>query len=152
MEYTLKNKLSITKEFLTELESKSWQEIEYLQSQIANIEVTAENAKLIQLFKNLLTSYYVFVGGLENLDSEDLTVATPIDNICINKEQISTDVEKAVGNDDYHDEPYEDDIFEPVSVEKPDGQIEADIEPFEYFVDFDEPTGEPLSDEDLYGK
>ena len=152
MEYTLKNKLSITKEFLTELESKSWQEIEYLQSQIANIEVTAENAKLIPLFKNLLTSYYVFVGGLESLDSEDLTVATPIDNVCINKEQISTDAEKAVGNDDYHDEPYEDDIFEPVFVEKQNSTVEADIEPFEYFVDFDEPTGEPLSDEDLYGK
>ena len=151
MEYILKDKLSITKDFLDELEAKSWQEIEHLQSQIANIEVTAENAKLIQLFKNLLTSYYVFVGGLENLGSEDVAAAS-IDNICIDKEQISTDVEKAVGSDDYHDEPCEDDIFEPVFVEKQNSAVEADIEPFEYFVDFDEPTGEPLSDEDLYGK
>jgi hypothetical protein len=26
----------------------------------------------------------------------------------------------------------------------------ADFEPFEYFVDFDEPCGEPLTDKDLY--
>ena len=147
MEYTLKDKLTINKEFLADLETKCWQEIEYLQSQIANI----DNAKLSQLFKNLLTSYYIFVGGIENLDSEDI-VATPTDNICVNKEPISTDVEKAVGNDDYHDEPCEDDIFEPVFVEKQNSAVEANIEPFEYFVDFDEPIGEPLSDEDLYGK
>ena len=151
MNYNLKDKIQINKDFLDELEAKSWQEIEYLQSQIANIDTSDQNVKLIQLFKNLLTSYYIFVGGIENLDSEDV-VATPTDNICVNKEPISTDVEKAVGNDDYHDEPCEDDIFEPVFVEKQNSAVEANIEPFEYFVDFDEPIGDPLSDEDLYGK
>ena len=29
-------------------------------------------------------------------------------------------------------------------------ESEATSEPFEYFVDFDEPIGEPLTDDDLY--
>lgn len=152
MEYTLKDKLNINKEFLADLEAKGWQEIEHLQNQIANIDATANNIKLLQLFKNLLTSYYIFVGGLENLSSETFAVTTPIDNVCLDKEQASATVEKGVGNDDCRDDTREDDIYEPVFVEKQDSDIEANIEPFEYFVDFDEPIGEPLSDEDLYGK
>ena len=31
------------------------------------------------------------------------------------------------------------------------GTVADEIEPFEYFVDFDEPIGDPISDEDLYG-
>ena len=152
MDYTLKDKLQINKEFLADLETKSWQEIEHLQAQIANIEATPENLQLIQLFKNLLTSYYIFVGGLENIGEIKAPVIT--DKICLDKEQTSVPVEKAVGSDDYHDESCEDDIFEPVYAEKPDSKIETDIEiePFEYFVDFDDPIGEPLSDEDIYGK
>ena len=72
MDYKLKDKLTASKDFLTELVDKSWLEIEHLQAQIANIDNTEENTKLIQLFKNLLTSYYVFIGGLENLNSEEL--------------------------------------------------------------------------------
>ena len=149
MEYTLKDKLTINKEFLADLEVKSWQEIEHLQNQIANIEANQENTPLIQLFKNLLTSYYIFVGGLENLGDNKQAI---IDKVCLDKEQALAPVKKAVGNDDYRDEPCEDDIFEPVFAEKQDSATEADSEPFEYFVDFDEPIGEPLSDEDLYGK
>ena len=149
MEYTLKDKLTINKEFLADLETKGWQEIEHLQNQIANIETSQENTQLIQLFKNLLTSYYIFVGGLENLGDNKQAI---IDKVCLDKEQTSAPVEKAVGNDDYRDEPCEDDSFEQVFAEKQDSATEPDIEPFEYFVDFDEPIGEPLSDEDLYGK
>ena len=149
MEFALKDKLSITKEFLSDLEMKGWQEIEHLQNQIANIDLTAENAKLIQLFKNLLTSYYIFVGGLENLDSADFMAAKHIDSTNTDKEQTSTDINIAAGNDDYPDEPCNDNIFEPVAVEKQ--TVVDEIEPFEYFVDFDEPIGDPISDEDLYG-
>ena len=38
--YNLKDKILITKDFLNELEAKGWQEIEYLQAQIANIPST----------------------------------------------------------------------------------------------------------------
>lgn len=147
MEYTLKDKLPITKEFLTDLEMKSWQEIEYLQNQIANIEPVEENTKLIQLLKSLLTSYYVFAGGLENFND-----CKTIDKVCIDKEPASVIAEPTVETSGYHDEYCEDNNYEPAYVEKQSSATEVDIEPFEYFVDFDDPVGEPLSDEDLYGK
>lgn len=146
MEYTLKDKLYITKEFLSDLEMKSWQEIEHIQSQIANIEETKENYELIQLLKNLLTSYYVFTGGLENLSDEKAT--TKVMN-CPKQVETEVKVAKAVEPEVSYDDIYEDDLFEPVAVEKQD--MADEIEPFEYFVDFDEPIGDPLSDEDLYG-
>lgn len=133
--YFLKDKLKITDDFIAELENKSWTEIENLQNQINNIETTEESKPLIQLIKGLLTSYYVFVGGLENLNletnsedfvdgtSEKNNLAVRIPDEDLNKE-ISNNVD-LVSNDDSY-------------------------EPFEYFVDFDEPSGEPLSDEDLY--
>jgi hypothetical protein len=67
-EYNLKDKLSLTPELLDSLTSKGWQEIEHLQAQIANI----DDVSLNQLLKNLLTSYYVFVGGLESLASGEV--------------------------------------------------------------------------------
>lgn len=146
MEYALKDKLSITKEFLSDLEMKCWQEIEHLQSQIANIEETEENLKVLQLLKNLLTSYYVFTGGLENLSNERAT--TKVMN-CPKQVETEIKVANAVEPEVSYDDIYEDDLFEPVAVEKQDAADE--IEPFEYFVDFDEPIGDPLSDEDLYG-
>ncbi len=146
MEYTLKDKITITKDFLSDLEMKSWQEIEHLQSQIANIDATEENLKVIQLLKNLLTSYYVFTGGLENLSDEKAT--TKVMN-CPKQVDTETKVAKAIEPEVSYDDIYEDDLFEPVAVEKQD--VVNEIEPFEYFVDFDEPIGEPLSDEDLYG-
>ena len=60
MNYELKDKINATKEFITELESKSWQEIDYLQTQINNLADGTANDKLRQLCKNLLTSYYIF--------------------------------------------------------------------------------------------
>jgi hypothetical protein len=146
MEYTLKDKLTITKDFLSDLEMKSWQEIENLQAQIANIEETEENLKVIQLLKNLLTSYYVFTGGLESLSDEKAT--TKVMN-CPKQAETEIKVAKAVKPEVSYDDIYEDDLFEPVAVEKQDAVDE--IEPFEYFVDFDEPIGDPISDEDLYG-
>jgi hypothetical protein len=146
MEYALKDKLTITKDFLSDLEMKSWQEIENLQAQIANIEETEENYKLIQLLKNLLTSYYVFTGGLENLSDEK--AATKVMN-CPKQVETEIKVAKAVEPEVSYDNMYEDDLFEPVAAEKQDAVDE--IEPFEYFVDFDEPIGDPISDEDLYG-
>lgn len=139
MEYNLKDKIQITKEFLNDLELKSWQEVEHLQNQIANIEETEENLNLVQLFKNLLTSYYVFIGGLENLSSTGIRKA-PV------KIQDAEPVELEIPEEDLITEPVEDvDFFAASSVDA------NNTEPFEYFVDFDDPIGEPISDEDLYG-
>ena len=141
--YCLKDKILITKEFLADLESKGWQEIEGLQSQIANIEANSENTTLIQLLKNLLTSYYVFIGGLENLSSGNTDFAATISEVPLNvTKEVYTD--KSETDLSIIKEP-EADLY-PQEVLK-----DNSFEPFEYFVDFDEPTGEPLSDEDLYG-
>ena len=103
MEYKLKDKLTASKDFLTELVDKSCLEIEHLQAQIANIDNTEENTKLIQLFKNLLTSYYVFIGGLENLNSEEVFVRKP--------------------------EPVKEPVKEPVVIDKPVEKVTAPVEP-----------------------
>lgn len=139
MEYSLKDKLIITKDFIEELTEKSWQEIEHIQSQITNLAGTAEGNIIKKLLNNLLTSYYVFVGGLENYDSNVSTSVGPVE------------APTRAGNTN-----------EPVIELTPDAQCDS-VEvsttseaipevsmPFEYFTDFDDPIGDPLTDEDLY--
>lgn len=147
MNYELKEKINITKELLSELEMKSWQEIEYLQAQIDNLAEGPMNEALRQLFKNLLTSYYVFTGGLENLNNEKTFVkASGFEN--------KTYIEKELTVDMPIQTPAKVNIC---PVDNTTGSLHTvaakhvEIEPFEYFVDFDEPLGEPISDEDLYG-
>jgi hypothetical protein len=133
MNYELKDKINVSTDFLNELEARGWQEIEHLQAQIANLADGPTNDKLRQLFKNLLTSYYVFTGGIETLSSE------PIDytKIQIEEPAISVEQEPIIDIPNSTDDSKTEDNYE-VS------------DPFEYFVDFDEPVGEPISDEDLY--
>ena len=149
MNYELKDKIQITKEFLNDLEVKSWQEIEQLQAQIANIELSEDSTKVVQLLKNLLTSYYVFAGGLENLndDIKVVKVASFTDKVCSDKELITAKAkEEPITNDSTLDE-IDDFLDEPAKTETTD---DGSFKPFEYFVDFDEPTGEPLTDDDIY--
>ena len=140
MNYELQDKINTTKELLSELEMKGWQEIEHLQTQIANLAEGSVNDKLRQLFKNLLTSYYVFTGGVETLLSEpEHEIAKPDKHVA----EVKTDL--------VIDEPV---ITEPIDDFVPENTYSIKdyevSEPFEYFVDFDEPIGEPISDKDLY--
>lgn len=149
MEYTLKDKIQINKEFLAELEIKSWQEIEHLQSQIANIEMTTESAELVKLLNSLLTSYYIFVGGLENLnDSNKINNFT--DKVAPSKELAIVDTKEDTITLDSPELDEPNDFLD--EQDKAELADEAVFEPFEYFVDFDEPTGEPLTDDDIYNK
>ena len=138
MEYTLKDKLLVTQEFIDELTEKSWQEIEHVQSQIASLADTPEGNKVAKLLNNILTSYYVLAGSLENFNINDTAISQPIEvastelpnEIIIEKESVE--------------------IVEPSEQEvtiEPESTV---TEPFEYFVDFDDPIGEPLTDKDLY--
>jgi hypothetical protein len=139
MEYILTDKLLVTEDFITDLIEKSWQEIEHMQAQIANIEQTEASVEVIQLLKKLLTSYYVFVGGLESIKDKD-TLST---EVSVNNQ--ATEVIKAPKVL----EPKIEFSFEDTPAAQQElSQIET--EPFEYFVYFDEPTGEPLTDDDLY--
>ena len=137
MEYTLKDKLSATELFVADLIEKSWQEIDNLQNQIANLTDTEDSKKLEQLLKNLLTSYYIFVGGLENFDSisrEPAKVEQSIEPIVVEPIITANEPEEHSYNVDIISAPADNEFSEP----------------FEYFVDFDEPIGEPLTDKDLY--
>lgn len=142
MEYTLKDKLNVTNDFIEELTNKSWQEIEHIQSQIANLADTAEGKKVAKLLNNLLTSYYVFIGCLENFDINDNVIAQPTEEPAL---ELQNEVTTGVITDK------ESEVDElPVAL---NNTIENDFivtEPFEYFVDFDDPIGEPLTDKDLY--
>lgn len=141
MNFELKDKFNTTKDLLNELETKSWQEIEHLQAQLANLADSPVNSKLRQLLTSLLTSYYVFAGGIETLVSE------PAESVAIHTEtdkvsHITKDTFDSV-NDSTVTIDTTDDFF--------NSNTDIDEEaPFEYFVDFDEPTGEPLTDKDLY--
>lgn len=143
MEYILKDKIAVNKEFLSDLKSKSWQEIERLQSQISNI----EDPELLKLLNNLLTSFYVFTGGLENL----------IDTKVIQKNTEPANKTLSVVEEPAQIDPSELEIetelndSESLELHYAKDLDQKDPEPFEYFVDFDEPTGDPISDEDLYG-
>ena len=139
MSIVLKDKIKIDKNFIDDLITKSWQDSESIQNQIDSIEVdSAVAAKTVKLLKDLLTSYYVFTGCLENIENESINVITKAE-----PKQVAIEAPKAIPE-------------KPVKVTAPEVDIlpeldhETEAEPFEYFVDFDEPTGEPLTDDDLY--
>ena len=150
MEYTLKDKLNATSDFIEALTEKGWQEIEHIQNQLANLSDTVESKKVGKLLNSLLTSYYVFVGGLENFNAsgsieQELAIEEPNDDTPAQIEPV--------------DEKPEPDLeLQDLGLDNTDAiKLAANTEnepnlsePFEYFVDFDEPIGEPITDEDLY--
>jgi hypothetical protein len=142
MEYTLKDKLDVTSDFIESLTEKGWQEIEYIQSQLTNLADTAESKKVRKLLNNLLTSYYVFVGSLESFDNATYVSEQPAE---VSDEQMQVEITEVP--------TVESDTAVSHKHTKLNSTSENELEfsePFEYFVDFDEPIGEPLTDKDLY--
>ena len=136
-EFNLKNKIEVTDELLSEFITKGWQEIESLQYQIANI----HDNNLNKLLNNLLTSYYVFIGELENLSDTDHTSVS-------SSETAAIDVKKQQEN--IMDMPIDCQV-EPTAIKSNISHDEPGFEPFEYFVDFDDPVGVAITDMELYG-
>ena len=142
MQYNLKEKINITNEFLEDLINKSWQETEALQQQIANIDTNSKlGADVVKLLKNTCTSYYTLIGCLEALVDETEVMKKPDDNAY--EENV---VESEFGPTNEL-EVVESNVVAPAESA---AEISQEFEPFEYFVDFDEPSGEPLTDKDLY--
>jgi hypothetical protein len=153
MSIILKDKIKADKSFINDLIAKSWEDSESIQNQINSIDIDSAMAeKVVQLLKELLTSYYVFTGCLENLENEPIEVIKPeavvsepivvpeatvkaeMPEYVVSTDSIDMDVPVTRFNSTYNDEIYTD----------------TTSEPFEYFVDFDDPVGEPLTDDDLY--
>lgn len=142
MNYELKDKISVSDELLNELATKGWQEIEYIQAQLTNLADGKANNQLRKILNNLLTSYYVFTGSIEGMSEEDFN---------------NTSTEE-LPEDPTIEMPPEEAIIEPAVETEDNFYLGNDTstdncevsDPFEYFVDFDEPVGDPLTDEDLY--
>lgn len=142
MNLELKNKLQISEDYIEELVNKSWQEIETLQTQVNNLESDPVSVSLKTLIKNLLTSYYVFVGGLENLQDEFRELSN----------SFSTAEKEPLEEPELELEATSMTLAENNQINDNKFLIQEELsEPFEYFVDFDEPIGDPISDIDLYG-
>lgn len=136
MNIVLKDKIKIDKNFINDLISKSWQDSESIQNQIDSIEVDSPQAtRVVKLLRDLLTSYYVFTGCLENIEQEPINTIEP--EPAYAEEPISIP-----------EEPADEAIQDIETLDEFDNDTVG--EPFEYFVDFDEPIGEPLTDKDLY--
>lgn len=137
-------KIKVDKTFLDALITKSWQDSEGIQSQIDRIDGSSViGTEVINSLKNLLTNYYIFIGCLENAASDKSVYNSNSAPVQSNTQQNKV---SSVKND--LNIPLSKKISEiDIENKKP---IETIIEPFEYFVDFDEPTGEPLTDNDLY--
>lgn len=143
MNYELKDKIAATDDFLNELAAKSWQDIDHLQAQITNLADGQINDRLKQLYKNLLTSYYVFVGGVETL----------LSNTAIDSAQLEVPANDEVVIDLVADGTAPTIIDAEDNFVTDDGNTKEDlveIDPFEFYVDFDDPIGDPLTDDDLY--
>lgn len=144
MQYNLKDKIEITADFLNELITKSWQEVETIQQQIANIDSSSQlGAEVSKLLKNVCTGYYTLIGCLEDAAEEPsaIKLATkavnePVTEVLQNR---SDEFDAEVVNT-------ETSTLNIATIV----DVKQDFEPFEYFVDFDEPIGDPLSDKDLY--
>lgn len=138
MQYNLKEKIEVNEEFLNELIAKSWQETEAIQQQVANIDTSTKlGAEVAKLLKNTCTNHYILIGCLEALaenpkSAEEVETLQNTDELKVPEETI----------------PLENETAMPASLR---AEAAVDFEPFEYFVDFDEPFGDPVSDKDLYG-
>ena len=91
MQYNLKDKIEVTTEFLNELITKSWQEVDAIQQQITNIDSTSQlGADVSKLLKNVCTSYYTLIGCLEDALEEPSTIEhnTNADNTERNAHQL----------------------------------------------------------------
>lgn len=142
MEYNLIDKIEVTEEFLNDLITKNWQEVEAIQQQIANIDTSTQlGSEVAKILKNTCTNYYVLIGCLETL----------VENPETELEVHNQEAESETTNDIVTAGPTVSEVIEPKVAQVNNVETNVDFEPFEYFVDFDEPSGKPVLDQDLYG-
>ena len=166
--------------FLTDMMSKGWEEVGYLKEASAAIKETYVNtAKVESLMQDLMDAYLVFIGQIELYLNEEKDIAATTGVESEIETEAKTDAEAEIPTEEAtaaeptpKPELPEADI-ELHALEEPatkgaiaseedfddfkianDGVVaKATEEPFDFFVDFDEPDmSEPkLTDDDLYG-
>ena len=149
----MQEELPIT--FITSFVSRGWEEVGMLKEQIKALKSEFKNIdKIEEILQGLIDAYLINIGQLELFLHDNDYVEVP--NI---EEQEAES--KALEKEDIEDEDIEDEEIEDVikiETDKPEEdeapiimhQAPKDFEAFEYFVDFDEPSGDALTDDDLY--
>ena len=151
--------------FVTDMMSKGWDEVGYLREASAAIKETyKDTSKIEELMQDLMDAYLVFIGQLELYLHNEEDIVAPTEEPATDKSKAKEaeeekPVEPATQNEAPKPELPEADLdIEPLSDSEPFEKaapmptpaVEAD--PFEFFVDFEEPDmSQPaLTDAELY--
>jgi hypothetical protein len=105
--------------------------------------------KIEEIFQGLIDAYLINIGQLELFLHENDYVEVPE----IEEEKVEEPTEEEIEEVEEAEEEeveIEDEVEVEVEPQKVVKNVPADFEAFEYFVDFDEPSGEALTDDDLY--
>lgn len=156
---------SLPVSFVTDMMSKGWDEVGYLREASAAIKETyKDTAKIEELMQDLMDAYLVFIGQLELYLHNEEDIVAPTEEPVIDKSKAKEaeeekPVEVATQNEapkpelpeaDFDIEPLKD--SEPLEEPAPMPAPAAETDPFEFFVDFEEPDmSQPaLTDAELY--
>lgn len=160
--------------FLTDMISKSWEEVGYLKDASEAIRITYKDTqKIEQLMQDLMDAYLVFIGQIElHMHEQEYInepINTPAETEEVAKSEEPEEAEEAIAEPeemkDLHTNEKEEIAIKNPSESNPADFKTADEEridsirttstkdPFEFFVDFDEPAANQprLTDNDLYG-
>lgn len=132
--------------FITSFVSRGWEEVGMLKEQIKALKEEFGGKgieKIEEIFQGLIDAYLINIGQLELFLHENDYVEVPE----IEEEKVEEPVEEEETEEEVE---IEDEVEIEVEPQKIVKNVPADFEAFEYFVDFDEPEGEALTDEDLY--
>ena len=132
--------------FITSFVSRGWEEVGMLKEQIKALKEEFGGKgieKIEEIFQGLIDAYLINIGQLELFLQENDYVEVPE----IEEEKVEEPVEEEETEEEVE---IEDEVEVEVEPQKIVKNVPADFEAFEYFVDFDEPEGEALTDDDLY--
>jgi hypothetical protein len=152
--------------FVTDMMSKGWDEVGYLREASAAIKETyKDTAKIEELMQDLMDAYLVFIGQLELYLHNEEDIIAPTEEPKEEKPEAKEPAEKEDEEDIEEvkapieppkpELPEADFEIEPLAEPTPSNRVDAPAEgsdPFEFFVDFEEPDmSQPaLTDAELY--
>jgi hypothetical protein len=150
--------------FITDYISKGWEEVGYLKEASSAILAEYSNTdKIEQSMQDLMDAYLIFIGQMEAYLQEKENIATddaPADIAAVKDEPKHELPEADIEIEPIVDAPEEVSAeVEPAEIEEVEEPKMAKVDasasdPFEFFVDFEEPdlTEPGISDEELYGE
>ena len=144
--------------FITSFVSRGWEEVGMLKEQIKALKTEFKNIdKIEEILQGLIDAYLINIGQLELFLHENDYVEVP--NVDETEEiESKKEEEEEISEEEVIEDKKVEDEVEAVAddeIEETDSpivmqQAPKDFEAFEYFVDFDEPSGDALTDDDLY--